>query len=335
MNEQNERFDDREIKMLYRDNAQRTAPDMEKLWSRIESEIDKTDAVPQRRIVQTKKTTNSRRTIRTLISCAAAFIVIAGIGVYAAWKSAGPDMATEKSSKGESRMKEADGGGAYSTGSFSETNGGADVINAAEETQTENKSTSKVGDKTKQNDLTPDTKKADNVQDNTKTAETADAEGEAKTAGEQEYKETEDNRNQTAGATASAEDAALTGASMFLDVTAGSEEASSDGNFITTVRVLASYGIRGDTKEGEIQLISSRSLGLKEGSEYMIPVYEDDSGIHAAYCHAPQIEITADGKAIFPKMWTSLCRGAEEYGGGLMITSAENVMKMIDDWRGV
>ena len=102
MNEQNERFDDREIKMLYRDNAQRTAPDMEKLWSRIESEIDKTDAVPQRRIVQTKKTTNSRRTIRALISCAAAFIVIAGIGVYAARKNAGPDKAAEKSGKSES-----------------------------------------------------------------------------------------------------------------------------------------------------------------------------------------------------------------------------------------
>ena len=334
MNEQNERFDDREIKMLYRDNAQRTAPDMEKLWSRIESEIDKTDAVPQRRIVQTKKTTNSRRTIRALISCAAAFIVIAGIGVYAARKNAGPDKAAEKSGKSESAPNSvsttvSETAGRYEIADTENIGGSGDngaVNNAAYGGDGAGKSKGKQNTAEETNDPA--------VNNTDRTSEEAAASDNAKTAEEQEYKSPADNQNQTAGASASAETAALTGASMFLDVTAGTEAAAPDGNFITTVRALASYGRNGSTKEGEIQLISRKALGLKEGSEYMIPVYEDDSGIHAAYTHAPQIQLTDDGKAIFPKMWSSLSQGAEEYGSGLMITSAENVMKMIEAWRG-
>ena len=77
MNKEN--FDDREIKMLYKENLQRTAPDMEKLWSRIESrldETDKTDTLPRREISQTKKTNKMAR----LTAWAAAAVIIFSVG---------------------------------------------------------------------------------------------------------------------------------------------------------------------------------------------------------------------------------------------------------------
>ena len=327
MNDQNERFEDREIKMLYRDNAQRTAPDMEKLWSRIESEIDKTDAVPQRTIVQTKKTTNNKTMIRAIISCAATFIIVFGITAVIARNSASPDKSSERDFRSESRMNAAD-----NTNGAETLTGGSIVSKADSITYNEGTKGAEEAEEAEQSDKT-DRKSGEKATDNGLVRDSDDPVGETDGAAySSPASEAQRSEQQTAEADSSPEYTVLSRTTAFLDAKVISTEQNGD-SCTYTLETLKTYGRNGTTEGGEVKLEAEIPLGLTVGEEYLIPVTEDETGIHPALYREAQIMFTGDGRIRFPVLWTALAEGAEDTGDGFMAVTADRTEKLIEKWR--
>ena len=300
-------FDDRDIKMQYEENVQRTAPDMEKLWSRIESSIDKTDDAQT-----TRKIHSSGRTKQTkvLASLAAALVLAAGIGIFTSVRSgtgknsAAEDntsvkAASESSISGEgirSDIAPADNGG---TGSYAKPaeeaqNDGAahydeDVADTAEE-------------------LSGGSKNAYSV---------------TNTAGEQKTEE---------AAAMSAEDRILVRTSLFLDAKVTGMDQIND-HCTYTLEVITSYSRDSELKGGTVKLEADIPIGLTVGMEYLIPAFEDGNGLHPVICDQPQIRFSGDGRMIFTAQWETLAKGAEDMDDGFLSAPQERVQEIVAKWR--
>ena len=79
---------EKEIKMLYKENVQRTVPDMEKLWNRIESAIDETannteTAQTEDTAVREIRPSARRISFTKIAAAAAAFLLVIGAGTFA------------------------------------------------------------------------------------------------------------------------------------------------------------------------------------------------------------------------------------------------------------
>ena len=340
MNE--ERFDDREIEeieMLYKENVQCTAPDMEKLWSRIESNIDaeekknKTDEAARRTQI---RTTNRRKKIGALITAAAACFIIVGVGVHVFSTKNSP----EKSNSPQSEM--------YSSGSelSGDTTGGAAVgtdNKKSAATSAVNRITEQEqnAEEKRQDIAVPEGEAAETKtegSDNTKGGEadamTNDADRTQEETAEQadNINALKPNSNQTAGTDTLNEEEILGLTDNFLDARVKGTEQIGDKCYYD-LEIVRKYGKEGDTEGGTLRLASEIPLGLTVGAEYLIPVHGQENEILPVLYRTAQIMFTGDGRVTFPEVLTTLAEGAEDFDAGMKTAPAERINKLIEKWR--
>ena len=296
----NYQFDDRDIKMLYEENTQRTAPDMDKLWSRIESEIDRTDDTQTKRKIHSSGRRNRSRAIASL---AAALVLAAGIGIYAAVSSS---VSKDKNGTSDTRLAGADEN-YYTKGGSAVTDGGIETGGS--------------------HSRPPETL----------TGETDDTGGAA--ADEQTNREAEQNtaeqntiEQKSAVSSDTAEGKALIRADRILDAKITGMDQIGD-HCTYTLEVITSYDRESELKGGTVKLEADIPIGLTVGSEYLIPAFEDEKGLHPVIVSEPQIMFSGDGRIIFTALWETLAGDAEDMGDGFLSAPAERVQELVKRWR--
>ncbi|MBR6102916.1 MAG: hypothetical protein IKP95_10840 [Ruminococcus sp.] len=352
-------MNEKEIKMLYEDNLQRTAPDMEKLWSRIENAVDeaerdqqynRTDAAPVRAIQVSGKKKGNQNLVR-ILAAAAAFAIILSAGVFIL---------------GKDKLQTSDGTNKAETSAEARLSEKSDDVPAAAE---DNESTP-------QNALLPD-----NAERTENAGDSSNQEGKAAEASETElnydavaddvpkdeatadstrrkpvkYEDVTDGKRSIGIAdyipksiTEFNEDEVLEETRFFLCCTViGAEQGESSCTY--TIRTESSF-IKDDFEnipEGsEFAFESSSPLLLSEGTKYLLPFTQDAYGMHLLGESAPQIEFASDGRVIFHNGWESLCENSDEcvfpedaglgiYTNRMRIASADNIRTLIQKWMGL
>lgn len=347
-------FEDREIKMLYKENAQRTAPDMEKLWSRIESAIDGTQETDNRREQITVQTTK-RNSAGRLIAWAAAFLLIAG-GAFAAIRAAeSSKLNTAESSsdlyaKGTSKSAQTDG----TAKTDNKTARVDNIAPAADNEDTQSKDTLAEAEDTekrgpeKSADAAEEQPSAEtNNIDGTRTNDAggaAQADQTRAPAGSVDYGSLALGHEgvETAAYVPAAgefnEADVLSRTEMFLDVRVIAAE-KQDTCCTYTLDIADCYAKDGKTLTGTVSLDSACPVLLSAGGEYLLPVTEDEEGLHILCESIPQIEITLDGYAVFYSGWTTLAEGAEdcsypvsEFQRMMCLGSADRINALLESW---
>ena len=337
MNE--ERYDNREIEMLYKENVQRTAPDMDKLWARIESNIDaeekknKTDEAARRAGIQTA---NKRKKIGALITAAAACFIIVGVGAHVLSTKNSPEKSDSPQSEmySEGSKLSADAAGEAAAGTDNKKSAATSAVNqtAEQEQNAEEKrqdiavpegeaaeTRTEGSDNTKGGEADTMTNDADRTQENT--ADQAD-----------NINALKPNGNQIAGADTLNEELILRQTDYFLDARVNGTEQIED-RCCYDLEIIKKYGRDGDTEGGTLKLISEIPLGLTVGAEYLIPVYDQENGPVPVMYRTAQIMFTGDGKVIFPEVLTTLAEGAEDFDAGMKAVPAERINGLIEKWR--
>ena len=302
----NYQFDDRDIKMLYEENTQRTAPDMDKLWSRIESEIDKTDDVQTTRKIHSS---NRKRQTRALASLAAALVLAAGIGIYAAVSSS---VSKDKSGTNDTRLAGAD--------ENHYTKGGSAVTDGGIETGGSNSLTAEsiigktygIGDAAEEM-----TSSGDTAADETPAVEAEQQTAEQKSAAVAAY---------------TAEEKALVRADCILDARVTGMDQIGD-HCTYTLEVVKRYDPDSETEGGTVKLEADIPIGLTVGAEYLIPAFEDEKGLHPVIVSEPQIMFSGDGRIVFSALWDTLAKGAENTGDGFLSAEESRMQELVAKWR--
>ena len=326
---------EKEIKMLYKENVQRTVPDMEKLWNRIESAIDETannteTAQTEDTAVREIRPSARRISFTKIAAAAAAFLLVIGAGTFAftrmnssvknsetSDKVSGQSAAAESITAAENTAAAAEGGEVASPPAI------PDAAEQNEKQPAENKTKEEKGET---NNVMPD-----------KTGyENKSSPGPDTAKDEEPTREYENTEEAAAESTEQiSEDSVLKSTMFFIRARIESADTKTADSCIYTVSIEECF-----TKDlpellgGE--LISRRPLDLREGKSYLMPVYTDGSGIHPVIDSEPQIEVLKeDGKLIFPRFWTTLAEGAETLDSGMLSAPIQAADKLIDKWLGM
>ena len=317
---------EKEIKMLYEDNVQRTAPDMEKLWSRIENSIDeaenKTDAAPVRAIESSKGRNNRWR---QYLAAAAVFAVIASVGMIFLNKETPRvknDTTVSQSSDAVQAGQKADG-----TMNKSEQEGG----NGAPDAQKRD-AAAEDAEPSEQHENAP--------------SKTAEAYTDGTEDLKRDYSAVEDNKGLInsedyvpVGEKTFAESEVLGQTELFLDCRVKNAEPKQKLCYYT-VEVINCYtrGGSGFDRGETVTVISSGAL-LKEGTEYLLPLRKTEEGYRTVFENAPQTEFVSEDRIVFYDGWQSLYADSEEYEyseskyGKMRTAPAASIAALIQKWQ--
>lgn len=266
------------FKYEYKQHVRNTAPDMDKLWNRIESEIDKTDRREGNTenssfsyIRQTKKYSGFNQAVAVAAAC---MVLAAGISIVK-----------------NQRTPEADDG--ISSDSITET--------------VDNNDTSSSENQAEDNDISPSEDEAENNEQSS---------GEQMVLYEQlSLSETSSpvycGQFTPAGDEYFVERKVLEQTDYFADVTVEQADISSakEVSYVLTVnRLISKYG---EENESSITLTCTSPYILQQNREYLIPLKYQDGQWSMVFENAPQIEITLNREIVFQNGWESLDEGSQ------------------------
>lgn len=314
-------MNEKEIRDMYRENVRQTAPDMERLWNRIEQKIDEADktespALPQREITVSK---GGKNTFTKALGWAAAFVIVFSAGAFILNRNTVEKDKSQSSGK-ENYSAEID--------EYSYSN-----ISPSEELSAENEpGEAEPGNETQEiggHDIKSETAPA--AVDYSKLA--LDHSAELLTA---DYAPRGDDFF--------VESQVLAETETFLDCKV--EKVEQDKSFCTyTLTVIECWTKSAEYPSGStLTLVSTSPLLLAEGGEYLLPVTLTDEGLRLVFENAPQIEYTLDGSVVFHNGWKTLNEGSQEciypenskdkfFYDRMRITSKDKVETLITRWQ--
>lgn len=313
-------MNEKEIRDMYQENVRQTAPDMERLWSRIEQKIDEADktespAAPQREITVTK---GGKNTFTKALGWAAAFVIVFSAGALILNRNG---VETDKTQSSGKENYTAD----IQEDSYSSKPANDAISDEKEPNEAEPENVQEIGG----HDIKSETAPA--AVDYSKLA--LDHSAELLTAdyaprGDDFFVESE----------------VLAETETFLDCKVESVE--QDKSFCTyTLTVVECWTKSVEYPSGStLTLVSTSPLLLAEGGEYLLPVTLTDEGLRLVFENAPQIEYTLDGSVVFHNGWKTLNEGSQEciypenskdkfFYDRMRITSKDKVETLITRWQ--
>ncbi len=270
------------LKEEYTKHIQDTAPDMDKLWSRISEEIDKKETEKKTETTYTQNREQIKRSggYMKIAAVAAAFIVVfAGVNIMnesKKTKAAMDKVPLSRSDRDDNR-----------------TSGG-------------NKKDGSVNNKAQQDASTEDNHFGSTDGSFIRTVK---------------YDQLDLNATDTVSYMTSyvpqgdeyfVEDKVFASTDLFADVTVLEAELSDNGATYV-LQVNSMYDKNGEVMVTELVINSSTPYILQKNREYLLPLkHSDEDNYSIVFENAPQIEITLDGGAVFQNGWKALCSGAED-----------------------
>lgn len=328
-----------DIKYRYERHIRDTAPDMEKLWNRIDEEIDKAEQAETKKNYENIRLSPKPKLSVYLTAAAAALAVIVGIGIFT--HSSNPDTSSNDaalvSQGGAAQVQEAEG--TQRSEAVKETDAPEENLVPAETADNITHETNGIQATEEWEDKTTDAAMAEEADD--ETTQTVQiirysslAFSETTTVN---YVET----YEPSGDEFFVESKVLEETEVFADVTV--EEARLDaqgGEYV--LRVNGAYSRDGETQPEEITIRSTTPYILQENREYLIPLKQEGGSWYIVFENAPQIEITLDGSAVFQNGWSIESeadvqadeRGANDfYYDRMKYCSADDLEGFIQSWK--
>ncbi|MBR6044034.1 MAG: hypothetical protein IKP47_00215 [Ruminococcus sp.] len=337
-------MNEKEIKMLYEEDLQRTAPDMDKLWSRIESAVDaaenKTDTPAAGNIqAATRKKNNIIRFAAMAAACA--LIISAGIFI----------LGRDKPKTSETSYSETqNGGNAFAS----------DIADGKNDAKTAEKPAEAAEFSSRQEEIRADEALDNETEKTEKSEKAADAVEDAAPQEEMSGSQAAVDYKSLTGRTKEQlvrnykpeysgsfnEDAVLAQTDILLECLI--VKAEPKDSFCTyTAEVINGYARSGEGLQAGSQITfdSASPVLLSEGGQYLLPLAKNGDGYKLVFESAPQIEYVPGGNIVFHDGWTTLCEGSEtciyptnsynsEYSGRMRLAPAENIQKLTDKWAG-
>ena len=139
------------------------------------------------------------------------------------------------------------------------------------------------------------------------------------------------------------EDDVLEKTDYFADITVQEAKLTSEGGSYV-LEVNAIYDKSGTAQETSITLNSTTPYILQENREYFIPLSYDEGTWSLVFENAPQIELTLDGGVVFQNGWKSLYEGSQDlekeelsvndnYYDRMRYCGQNDLQKLLDSWQ--
>lgn len=342
------------LKEQYQQYVNDTAPDMDMLWSRIESSIDsKTDKTEKEQsYVENRQKISTKRNFR-IIWAAAAAVIVAVVGVRMINNTKIPETSETKDSPTVTTTAKASDGEKKYTDEKTQQNAMEDMAEEAETapSETYNEEAYDAADNFG-NEISADnaTKSATSSLQNS----TTKSEG-TRGISSISYSSLAFNETDTVAYSSFTPDGdeyfvqnnVLEQTEVFVDVTVEKAQLEADAGKYT-LRINDVF-----TKDNEVYDLSGEELIiesktpyiLQQNREYLLPLRKNDDSWYIVFENAPQIEITLDGGAVYHNGWLSLTSSAyvkkdrlsfsDMYYDRMLYCDEADLRDLIDAWKKV
>ncbi len=317
-----------ELKIKYEQHVRDTAPDMDMLWSRIESGIDaKENGTENNKSYEIKRKQITTKRFFTGISAAAAAIVITVVGVNMLSNSEPPksdkffadnEKVTQAADTAENAdiAENTDNAEAFENSDMLTVEEGEDIKNAEEGIAAEDNAMSPQSDDyfDEEAEEYTDTAKSSASSATSGASAYSDAAANAEDLTVR-YSSLAFNDTDTQSYSSSytpdgdeyfVESKVLANTDCFADVTVQSADLQADGA-VYTLEVNNVYNKNGEELDSyELTITSKTPYILQQNREYLLPLRYESGKWYIVFENAPQIEITLDGGAVFQNGWSEL-----------------------------